>query len=87
VTGGVDEIDLVLAPAQSLVLHAYGGGLDRDAALPLQLHPVEELIAHVSIGDRPRELEKTVRKRALAVIDVRDHSDCPLILLFHRAKR
>ena len=63
----VDEVELVAAPA-----HAHGLRLDRDAALALELHRVEQLLAHLALGHRAGQLEDAVGERRLAVVDVRD---------------
>ncbi len=67
VTRRVDQVELVPFPG-----HTYGLSLDRDAALALEVHRVEHLLAHLPIGEGLRELEDAVGKRRLAVVDVRD---------------
>jgi hypothetical protein len=49
--------------------------LDGDAALPLQIHVVQQLVALVALGDRPRQLQQPVGQRRLAVVDVRDDAE------------
>ena len=49
VAGRVDQVQLVLL-AVVLVVHRDGAGLDRDAALPLQVHVVEQLVLHLALG-------------------------------------
>jgi hypothetical protein len=44
--------------------------LDRDAALALEVHAVEDLRFHFARLERAGELEKTVREGGLPVIDV-----------------
>ena len=46
--------------------------LDRDAPLALEIHGVEHLRFHLARLQRAGELEKAVRERRLAVVDVRD---------------
>ena len=53
----------------------HGVHLDRDAALALEVHGVEHLLAHLALGDRARDLEQAVGQRRLAVIDVRDDAE------------
>ena len=65
VAGGVDEVDHVVPPAQPHRLE-----LDGDAPLPLQLHGVEELLAHLAGLDRAGELQHPVGQGGLAVVDV-----------------
>jgi hypothetical protein len=70
VTGRVDEIDDVAVPLDPHVLR-----FDRDAALALQIHRVEELGAHVARVDRAGHLEQPVGQRRLAVVDVRNDAE------------
>ena len=67
VAGRVDQVELVLLPRD-----AHGLRLDRDAALALEVHRVEQLRAHVAARDGVRQLEDAIRERRLAVVDVRD---------------
>ncbi len=71
--GRVDQVQLVgLAVSLRVVEDAHCLGLDRDAALALEIHRVEHLRAHRARIDRVRELEDPVGERRLAVVDVRD---------------
>ena len=79
VAGRVDEIELVPAPG-----HAHRLRLDRDPALSLELHRVEELLAHVALRDGPGQLEDAIRERRLAVVDVRDDREIANAVLLHR---
>ena len=75
----VDQVELVPFPVD-----AHGLRLDRDAALPLEIHRVEQLVAHVTLADRVRELQHTVGKRRLAVVDVRDDREVTDLCLVDR---
>jgi hypothetical protein len=76
-------MDTSLKPSRhSLCLAVLGGvedarglQLDGDAALPLEVHVVEELRLHVALGDRLGGLEQSVRQRGLAVVDVCDDGE------------
>ena len=63
----VDEVELVAFPGD-----ADGLRLDRDPALPLELHRVEQLLAHLAAGDGVRQLEDAIGERRLPVVDVGD---------------
>ena len=63
--------------------HAHGLRLDRDPALALELHRVEQLLLHVALGDRVGELEDAVGERRLAVVDVRDDREVADVGLVH----
>jgi len=51
--------------------------LDRDPALALEVHRVEELLGHLPLGERPRPLHQAVGERRLTVVDVRDDREVP----------
>ena len=68
----VDEVELVGLPVVGVVHHADGVGLDRDAALALDVHRVEQLRLHVALLHRVGELEDAVGDGRLAVVDVRN---------------
>ena len=68
----VDEVELVGLAVVGIIGHADGVGLDRDAALPLDVHRVQQLGLHVALLHRVGELEDAVRDGRLAVVDVRN---------------
>src|SRR5829696_8785136 len=72
VTGRVDQVEAIGLAVARRVLDAHRLGLDRDPALALELHRVEQLRAMLARVDRARDLEDAVGERRLAVIDVRD---------------
>ncbi len=59
-----------------------GGGFDGDAALAFEVHVIEHLLAELAFGDGADQLEHTVGKGALAVVDVGDDGE---IADFHRS--
>ncbi len=72
VTRRVDEVQDVIAPLDAHVL-----GLDRDAALALEIHRVEVLLAHLPRVHCAGQLENPVRERGLAMVDVGDDAEIP----------
>ena len=74
----VDQVELVALPDD-----AHGLRLDRDPALALELHRVEQLLAHLAAGDGLGELEDAVGERRLAVVDVRDDREVADLALVH----
>ena len=84
VPGRVDQVQLVLH-ALARVREPYGLGLDGDAALALQVHPVEVLLAHLALVHGVCEVQDPVGQRRLAVVDVRDDAEVPDARLVHRA--
>ena len=75
--GGVDQVELVRPPVLRGVRQADGVRLDRDPALALELHGVEDLVAEVPLGHRPAALDEAVGEGRLAVIDVGDDAEVP----------
>jgi hypothetical protein len=51
--------------------------LDRDAALALDVHPVQVLRPHLAAFHHPGELQHPVGQRRLAMIDVSDDAEVP----------
>ncbi len=80
----VDQVDLILL-AVAAVDHAHRAGLDGDALFPLQIHGVEELLAHLPLGDRVGHLHQTVGQGALAVVDVGNDRKIANVLFVHSA--
>ena len=73
--GRVDQVEDVVLAVVGRVAHAHGLGLDRDAALALEIHLVEELRALSRSVSVPGRVEQAVGQRALAVVDVRDDAE------------
>jgi len=70
VAGRVDEVEHVPLAVVGLVIHARGLQLDRDAALALDIHGVEQLSLHLAILDRLRGLQQAISERRFAVVNV-----------------
>ena len=70
VTRRIDQVQSIDFPILGLVVHTDGTGLDGDAALPLQVHVVQELRFHLALLHSAADLDHPVRQRGLAVIDV-----------------
>src|SRR5690606_17339083 len=68
----VDDVELVGLAVARGVLERDALRLDRDAALALEIHRVEHLIGHLSLGEAAAQLNQPVGERRLAVVDVRD---------------
>ena len=69
--GSIDYIYLVTFPFDRAVL-----GLDRDAALTLEVSGVHHaLLHHLVVAEEVRRFEDAVYERCLAMVDVSDDSD------------
>ena len=82
VAGGVDHVEHVGAGLGALGVvrrngprHPHGLALDGDAALALDVHPVEVLRAGGPGVDDAGQLQHPVGERRLAVVDVRDDAE------------
>ena len=68
----VDQVEHVGLAVARGVIEAHGLGLDGDAALALELHIVEHLLFHLTVGQAAGLLDEPVGERRLAVIDMGD---------------
>ncbi len=73
--GGVDQVERIGVAILGLIGHAHGLRLDGDAALALQIHVVQHLLAHLAQFHHAGFLNQTVGQRGFAVIDVRDNAE------------
>ena len=69
---GVDEVELVDVAVLSLVLERRRLRLDRNAALALEIHAVEHLLAHFTVAQSAAPLNQAIGKSRFSVIDMRD---------------
>src|SRR5205807_1212613 len=72
---GIDEVELVGLTVATDPGHTDRSRLDGDAVLALELHRIEELVAHLAQRNGPGGLEEPVRERGFAVVDVRDDTE------------
>ena len=72
------------SPLRRGVVQADRVRLDRDAALALEVHGVEDLRFHLARLQRAGELEEAICQRRLAMVDVRDDREIADIALIHR---
>ncbi len=64
-SGRINQVEFVLFP-----LHTCWLELNRNTALLLELHRIHHLLTHLTLSDRMRQLQKTVRERTLTVVNV-----------------
>src|SRR5256714_12143207 len=74
-TRRVEKIESISFPRLGAIIHGHRMRFDRDPALALQVHRIEKLVLLVTLVDRARRLEQSVRQRGFAVIDVRDDAE------------
>ena len=68
----VHQVEDVILAVLGPVIEAHRLRLDRDAALALQLHRVEHLLAHLARLEPAAGLDQPVGQCRLAVVDMRD---------------
>ncbi len=66
----VDQVEVVDLAVAGGVLQRRGLGLDRDAALALDVHRVEHLRLHLAVAQAAAAVDQAVGQRRLAVVDV-----------------
>ncbi len=66
----VDQVQVVRLAVLGHVFERRGLGLDRDAALALDVHRIEHLGVHLAVRKAATTLDDPVGQRALAVVDV-----------------
>ncbi len=62
VAGRVEEVKRVFLAVFRGVAHRDRVGLDRDPALPFEVHRIEKLVLLLALLDRARGLEQTIRQ-------------------------
>ena len=85
--GRVDQVQLVCLSVGCGVSHAHGRGLDGYTFFALEVHAIEELRLHLAIGNCAGNLEQAIRKRGLAVVDVRDNAEVANMVDCHAIKQ
>jgi hypothetical protein len=68
--GRIDEIKDIFLAVRSFVDQSDSLALDRNAAFPLQIHVVQDLVLHFTACEKARPLDHAIRKRRFAVIDM-----------------
>lgn len=70
--GSIDQVQDVMLAVLCIIFEPDGVGLDRDAALALDIHRVEDLLLHFAHLERAGHLDETVGKRRLSMVDMGD---------------
>ena len=71
-TRSVDQVKRVGDAVLTFVIKADGMGLNSDASFSLQIHIVENLILHLTLGKRTSKFQQTIGERRLAVVYMGD---------------
>ena len=76
----IDEVQLVFLARWTGVVERYALRLDRDATFAFEIHGIENLRFHFALAQAATHLDKTVRQRGLAVIDVGNNGEVANVL-------
>ena len=82
-SGSVNEIELVILFVLCLIGEADCLRLDRDSALPFEVHAVEQLLDHFALINRSRLLHEAVGEGGLSMVDVSDDAEVADVLCVH----
>ena len=85
--GRVDQIQVVNLPVAGFVVQRRCLRFDGDAAFFLQIHGVEHLLTHFAVREAPTTLNKAIRQRGFAVINVGDDGEIADVLHTEKRKR
>ncbi|SVK46296.1 Uncharacterised protein [Acinetobacter baumannii] len=77
---GVDKVKLIGLPIQRLVIQRDALRLDGDAALALQIHGIEHLRSHFTVGQATANLDNAVRQRRLTVVNMGNNGEISYML-------
>lgn len=80
---GIDEIELVGFPITSLVIEGDALSFDGDAALPFQIHGIENLSFHLPVAQAPANLNEAIRQCRFTMIDMSDDGEVSDMFLIH----
>ena len=68
----VEQVEFVFLAIFRHVAHGHGVHLDRDPALALEVHRIEQLVLLLSLGNGARHFEQAIGQCGLTVVDVGD---------------
>jgi len=68
--GGINQVEQIILPVLRVINQRYGVSLDRDSALPFQIHIVEELIGHIAQRNRLGFFQNPVCQSGFSVVNM-----------------
>ena len=85
-TGGVDQVEYIFFTIIGMINQTHRLRLDRDAALPFEVHVVQHLVLHFPLGQKACFLDDAVRQRGFTMVDMRDDTEISdMILWCHKS--
>jgi hypothetical protein len=85
VSGGIYQVEYVLAAIDSGIGDSHRLALDGDAPFPLYVHVVQDLILKIAVCYKMAFLDEAVGKGRLSVIDMRNDAEIAYVLYFSHA--
>jgi len=80
-SGGINHIKAIVFAVSGMINHTDTLGLDGNAAFPLDVHIVQHLLLHFSIGKCPCFFYNSIGQCTLAMINVRYNTKIPNVIL------
>ncbi len=71
-TRRIDQMEDVVLTVFRMIFQLYDIEFDRDASFSFQIERIQDLILHLSFGNRIGQLQNPISQSRLAVIDMRD---------------
>ena len=84
--GGVDQIENIVLAVLCMIIQGDGVSLNGNAALPLQIHIVKQLILHIPQRHRLGLLQNPVSQGAFAVVDMGHDAEIADVVLCNTQK-
>ena len=69
---GIDKVQFVFLPVTGGVIQRDTLGLDGNPSLTLEIHGVQDLLGHFTVGQAAANLDKTVCQRGFTMVNVGD---------------
>ena len=79
-TRRIDEVQLIGLSISSVIIEGHALGFDGDSALALDVHGVQNLLLHLSVGEAPAMLDEPVSQRRLAMVDMGNDGEVPNVV-------
>ena len=78
---GINQIELIGLTILGVIVKRDTLRFDGNTPLPLDIHRIENLSRHLSLGQPTTRLDEAIGERGLAMIDVRDDGEITDVFL------
>ena len=83
----VDEVQSIRFAVLCGIIEGHRMCFDCDSPFPLEIHRIQQLRLHISLRDQSSDLKQAIRKRGLAVVDMRNDTEITNEAGVHRERR